>query len=342
MENDRINSIIASLRKDNDNIPTLLLNFKKATGMILAGMPCDFLPFEILHACGIYPFIIPPGLKPRADFRINPDIIIAPARCCALPDSNSAIQKIIVDDIPQKHGDNSLHAWKTLIDDILAKIKGKAVAISRDELRASSEKYAILRRLIRGIVLMRREKPDALPHVNLEVIFSVSLALPPELITEKLSSLLDALNDYPSRAYGNPIPALVYGRCRNQAMHFDDLEKAGFLIVEDDICGGRRSFDLSYNTTSEHLLDEIINAFSFRPFCPCLRSAASRFELLYMLIGSYGVETVIFIDDGACPARASHFAFMRPRLMRLGIDPLLLHPDSLIEDAQRYVEFASR
>ncbi len=342
MSKDTIISIISSLKRDLASIPELLFEMKRETGMMMACLPCDFLPFEILRACGIHPFIMPPGLEHHPDFQTIPDVIITPESCCfALSNSNNTIPAIPVDAIPATYGDNSLSSWKMLIGEVLSTIKGKACAIPVAELRSSAEKYATLRRLVRGITLLRREKPDALSSADLAVIFSASLALPPEHVIPLVSSMLNELNDYSSRFEGTPIPALIFGRCRTSGMSPDDLEKAGFLIVEDDMCGGRRSFDLSYNTVANYLYDEIINAFSFRPFCPCLRSAESRFELLYMLAGSYGIETVIFIDDGSCPARASHIDFMRRRLMRLGIDPLVLHPENPIAEAQRYVYLAS-
>ncbi len=343
MSKNHIISIISSLKKDLANIPELLSEMKHEMKMMTACMPCDFLPFEILRACGIHPFIMPPGFDHHPEFHTILDAIITPKSCCfALSNRNNIIPAIIIDAIPATYGDNSLHEWKTLLGNILSTLKGKDFEIPVAELRSSAGKYATLRRLVRGITLLRREKPDALSNADLEVIFSSALAFPPGMIAPKLSSLLDALNDYSSRFEGTPIPALIYGRCRNRGVSPDDLEKEGFLIVEDDICGGRRSFDLSYNTGADYLYDEIINAFSFRPFCPCLRSATSRFELLYMLAGSYGIETVIFIDDNSCPTRASHIDFMRRRLMRFGIDHLVLHPENPIDEARRYVDLASR
>lgn len=342
MSKDQLTATIASIKQDLGNIHELLSEIKHETGMLMAGLPCDFLPFEILRACGIHPFVIPPGFGHYLEFQAMADVIIASARCCALAAGNHAIQKITVAEIPADYGDSSLSSWKTLIGDVLAEIKGKAVEIPHAALRASAEQYSSIRRLVRGINLLRREKNDALSNEELSIIFSAALALPPEMMVPKLSMILDALNECTSKSRGTGIPTLVYGQCRTDGKLFDNLEQVGFLIAEDDTCGGRRSFDLSYNTSAEYLFDEIINAFSFRPFCPCLRGAASRFELLYMLAGSYGIETVIFIDDETCPARTSHIEFMRPRLMRLGIDPLLLHPENPLEEARRYVKLASR
>lgn len=310
--------------------------------MITAALPCDFLPFEVLRASGIHPFVIPCTSAHMAAFQSHADVIIAPVRCCAPQIHNNAIQKISVDAIPDEYGDTALNGWKTLLGTILKKIHGKSTELPESLLRAAATEYSSLRRLVRGIALLRRERPGVLSNADLRIIFSSSLSLLPEMIIPKLSLLLDALNGFPSHAREGSIPALVYGRCFSNESLLDDLEKEGFIIVEDDTCGGRRSFDLSYNTESAYLYDEIINAFSFRPFCPCLRSAASRFELLYRLAASYGIGTVIFIDDGDCPARTSHISSMRPRLMRLGIDPLLLSPENAVLEARRYVELASR
>jgi hypothetical protein len=62
------------------------------------------------------------------------------------------------------------------------------------------------------------------------------------LAIPKLSSLLNAQNEFTSSLDGaHAIPSMGFGCLRGNWDVFDALEREGFLIVEDDCCGGRRS-----------------------------------------------------------------------------------------------------
>ncbi len=339
-----IPDIIASLKEDIAHLPEYFADIR-SSGKIIACLPCDFLPFEILRSQGIHPFVLPSLYRdnPHAE-ELPLDAVIAPERCFAALRGHKTAVTIAVREIPEGYGDASLAPWKALIADIVHTIKGDGITcFSNEALRDEAKRISALRRLVRGISLVRREKPDALSNAECGTIFEAALALPPEVAIPKLSGLLDALNDFVSSwKCAHAIPAMAFGCLRGNWKVLDALEREGFLIAEDDCCSGRRSFDLSYNIEHEHLFNEIVSAFSFRPFCPCLRSASSRFELLYRLAGSYGIETVILFDDAGCPARSSHIARMRPMLMRLGIDPLVLSFEHAVEEARRYIEYASR
>jgi benzoyl-CoA reductase/2-hydroxyglutaryl-CoA dehydratase subunit BcrC/BadD/HgdB len=117
----------------------------------------------------------------------------------------------------------------------------------------------------------------------------------------------------------------------------DEIEEAGCLIVEDDACGGRRQFDMSYNHESPDLLGEILDAFSYRPRCPSVRPVGERIELFYSMVKSHGIEMVIFIEDLCCPSRQRDIENLRIRLMRSGVDPMVVSSKDAVVKIRDYV-----
>ncbi len=325
-----------------------LENKQEFSGTIIA-FPCDFLPFEILSAHGITPLIVPnflnkdcsPGFPSQIEN--TADVYAFPAQCRHFKDCLPGVKTLPVENIPPEPGEPSIGAWKSTLASFLKNVKNASISSIPDPtaLRKAAEMYNTLRRVIRGIAALRAEKPKSMAQSQLFTIFQGGLSLPFEVVYPFLTGILEALLNAPTDRPPFGLPTMISGCCASGHDILDALEALGFYILEDDICGGRRSFDLSHNTESAELHEEIIRAFSFRPLCPCLRSPRDRFELLYRLAGSYGIETIIMFDEGKCHARQSHIAETRVRLMRNGIDPLVLTDYNAIEEAQSYIRNAS-
>jgi len=321
---------------------------RSAPGPVVA-FPCDFLPFEILSAFGITPLVLPysiqgenqAGLVSRA---LNaPDLYAAPVPCCLFKDGVRGTQSLSVDGIPPVPGEASIGAWRSLIESFIDSVVTGTAASAPDRwrLRNETEKYNTLRRAVRGIAALRAAKPSSMRQVHLLTVFRGALSLPFDIIYPIISRILDAINKAPETSTASGLPSMVSGCSTVNPEILDALEAEGFLINEDDLCGGRRSFDLSHNPDSDDLYGEILHAFSFRPLCPCLRGTGDRFELLYRLAGSYGIETIIMLDGGECPMRKNQIGETRVRLMRSGIDPLVLTAGKEIEEARMYIRNAS-
>ena len=85
------------------------------------------------------------------------------------------------------------------------------------------------------------------------------------------------------------------------------------------------------------LYHEILDAFSYRPRCPSVRTFEERAALLYSMIKSRGIEMVIFIEDLCCPARRRDIDAWRVRLRRAGVDPLVVTTGDAAEKIREYV-----
>jgi hypothetical protein len=69
-----------------------------------------------------------------------------------------------------------------------------------------------------------------------------------------------------------------------------------------------------------------------------VRPVEERFELLYRLLKNYDIETVIFISDSDCPCRNEQIGYLRVRLMRQGIDPLVISSSNAASVVGDYVK----
>lgn len=337
---------ITALGDQVRNLEPVISRIKKSTGAVVACFSCDFLPFEILSAFNIYPYVQPRHLYESSALGVSlpasVDVYVKPETCCRSFNINWTGKTLSIPSFPAEYGEASLAQWKTILDDVIHNITGVTnYKPDQEILAAHVEKFNTIRRMVRGIASLRVATPSLLTNADLRLIFDAALCLPFDILYGQLEKILDALNSMADSSSAKGIPSMVYGRCAENPALLDMLETTGFTVVEDDTCCGRRSFDLSHNSSSHDLYHEILNAFSFRPFCPCLRSAASRFELLYRLAGSYGIETVILVEDDSCPARTSQIDELRVRLMRAGMDPLVVTPEGAENAAKRYIELAS-
>ena len=95
---------------------------------------------------------------------------------------------------------------------------------------------------------------------------------------------------------------------------------------------------MSINPSSAHAYDEIMECMTYRPLPPPIRSAEERYELLYRMIKNYGIGTVIFIRDWCTPARAGAIDSLRRRLMRSGVDPLVVESGNAMSVVRGYSE----
>ncbi|HDP80145.1 MAG TPA: hypothetical protein ENN21_04810 [Spirochaetes bacterium] len=80
----------------------------------------------------------------------------------------------------------------------------------------------------------------------------------------------------------------------------------------------------------------MIFALRFRSLCPALRPAGERFDLLYSRLGNQGIDLVVFIEDTMGPCGREQMEYLRVRLMRVGIDPLVVDTGSARQKAERY------
>ncbi len=332
----------------------LIETYRRENNVMTAGVVCESLPFEVLASFGMQPFRIQAShisrlLQREPGGDITPEIlncydhIIYQRGCCYCDDSLiGALPNAVAFNGFTGYGEDAAIGLHESLDALLRETGVSQIdLIDNERLRAATEPYDTMRRLVRGILTVRQHKPDLLSQADLHLIFEAALCLPVGLINEQLSAILDAMNSTQSGHNNHGPMVMVYAGMIDDPRILDEIEDAGCVVMEDDFCNGRRQFDLSYNNESGYLYYEILNSFSYKPLCACVRPAADRFELLYRLLRNYGIYTVIFLTDESCPVRNDQIEYLRVKLMRSGIDPVVTSPSSAGDDVRNYLAMAS-
>jgi len=315
---------------------------------------CECMPFELLASAGIQPRRLrseemfccgcitentSSSHEPHASARAS---LITVHGCPLHPQSAQQFSTI---EIPAFHGwgeDASIELHQSL-EALFRKLALPDInELDQHALRNANTSYDQIRRLIRGICSVRREKPFLLSNSDLFTLFDAAMCLPPGRISSRLSSILEEMNAFQCEKREDLPPVLVHSSFMFDPSILDEIEEAGCVVAEDDCCNGRRQFDLSHNPDSPYLYYEILHNFSFKPLCPVFRSADERFELLYKLLRNYGISTVVFLDHNDDFARKEQVGPLRKKLMRSGIDPVSIKPGDARMMMRAYLENAAR
>lgn len=338
MKSSRLGYLVEPLREMIYQADMIIRGYREKKGIKVAGLSCDILPFEVLASFGILPLRIPlqagntfgcaagelsPALRQDEVY----DYIIIPGKCCGRKGSMAPALEFIS---PAGYGEEAAIGLHHAMDALLREMGLSGIKeLDARKLAEVTESYNVMRRLIRGIAEARRGKPDLLSNEDLFLLFESAMVLPPEHVTDTLAAVLETLNREQAKTGKTGFSVMAAGGYLREAGILDGMEEAGCLVAEDDFCNGRRQFDLSHNASSEYLYYEILDAFTYRPLCPSLRGPEERYELLYKLLKNHGIETVVFLGDGdaghggGCPGRSLEREYLRVRLMRAGIDPVI-------------------
>jgi hypothetical protein len=344
----KLSHLVDPLREMIYQFDMVIRGFRGESGARVAGVTCDMFPAEITAALGLVPLRIPSLMIGRCTAEGVPaingiggiyDLIAVPRGCTGRERIPDAALKVHEFTCPTGWGEQSCTAMEAGLEKLLE--HAGSPGLSRLEpavLAAVTAGYNSVRRMVRGIISVRREKPDLLSCRDLGAILEAAVVFPPSVTAGLLAAILDAMNTGESGVVpGSRVPVMVYASFACDAAVMDEIQEAGCLIMEDDTCGGRRQFDMSYNAESADLYNEILDAFSYRPRCPSVRTVEERVALLYSMIKSHGIEAVLFIEDLCCPAKGRDIDALRVRLMRSGVDPLVVATKDAVEKVKGYI-----
>lgn len=350
MKEAQLDRLVNPLREMLTQWDLVIDDFKKAHGRKVAAYSCDVFPVEVLESFGVLPLRRPPSScapeaakrsvllrddeSPPWDFHISP-------RCCGCgsPISGNKSGVFFSFDAPAGYGEEAAERLHGSLDSLLREMDlGGIEELRIPALQTAADEYDRLRRLVRGICSVRNEKPAALSHSALFIVFAAAVSLPTQLVIGHLEEILVALNSAPGEpSVGELLKGMACGGILGDGGILDSIERAGCLITEDDFCNGRRQFDISLNVSSNYLYYEMLDAASYRPLCPSARGAGERFELLYKMLGSHGIEFVVFVEDTMCVPAQEALEYLRIRLMRSGVDPLRLRSEGAQEQMKEYL-----
>ena len=336
----KINNI-RKIFETEESYVKIIRNYKEKHNKKIIASPYYFIPPEINAAFNIVTLKIPEFMLNQSP--IFDEIVISDKECFCnngrggiLPPVNFTQHYIFK--MPEGFGEDAavaLHNELSLMLNTLFKIDIKSIDI--EVLQRETAVYERLRRLIRTVSALRSENMTILSNYEMSLIFEAALILPPEIAIQYIEPVLEEIKPSDNKHEDIKKRALLYGKKYIPYDIADNIERMGILIAEDDLCTGRRIFDISLNAESEYIFYEILDAYSYRPLLPCLRPVNERYELVYKLLKNYGIDCVIFYKDEDCNDLNRDIDYLRIKLMRDGIDPLVIDKDnyeSVISDYQ--------
>ncbi len=330
--------ILDSLREQLGQWGMIARGHADRTKNRVVGTVCDVVPREILEAFGVTALHLPllvteGGSAVSSEDRITAalevcDWVIVPEGCAAYRRAlESNTERIISFVHPRGYGEDAAIALHNSLDSLIQRLGFEGIdRIDPERLTLAVAEYNTVRRLARGIASLRHQRRPALLQSDLMMAFEAAGALPSGVVTGALAGIIDALNAYPASEM-MPVErtVLVRGGLIHKADVLDDVERAGCVVTEDDSCNGRRQFDVSHNPESRGLYYEILEALSYRPLCPSLRPLRERFDLFYRDLKNYGIRMVVFLKDTMDEAMLAEMEALRIRLMRTGVDPVVVN-----------------
>jgi len=348
---------IRKIFENEESYEKIVKDYKEKHNKKIIASPYYFIPPEINAAFNIITLKIP-------EFMLNQSSVICSRPPSAGGNNNLIFDMIILSDkecfcnngmggklppvkstqhyifkTPEGFGEDAavmLHNELSLMLNTLFGIEIKSIDI--EVLQRETAVYERLRRLIRNISSLRSENRTILSNEELSLIFETALILPPEIAIQYITPVLEEIKKSDNTQEDIKIRALVYGKKNIPHSLADNIESMGILITEDDLCTGRRIFDISLNAESEYIFYELLDAYSYRPLFPCLRPVNERYELVYKLLRNYQIDCVIFYKDEDCPDLNRDIDYLRIKLMRDGIDPIIIDKNDYKSIVSEYMD----
>ncbi|MCL1865343.1 MAG: 2-hydroxyacyl-CoA dehydratase family protein [Spirochaetes bacterium] len=332
---------IKKIFETEESYEKIIKDYKEKYGKKIIISPYYFIPPEISAAFNIVTLKIPEFILNQSSMlnRVNSifDMIVISDRECFCNKNMKSVEHYIFK-TPEGFGEDTavaLHNELSLMLKTLFNIDIQSIDI--EALQRETAVYERLRRLIRNISALHYENRTVLTNNELSLIFEISLILPPEIAIQYINPVLEEIKISDTKHDDIKIKSLLYGKKCIPADIADNIEKMGIFIIEDDLCTGRRIFDISLNAESEYIFYELLDAYSYRALFPCLRPVSERYELVYKLLKNYQIDCVIFYKDENCHDLNRDIDYLRIKMMRDGIDPLVIDKDNYEHIISEYV-----
>ena len=327
----------------------------KGQGKKCIGYFCSYTPEEIIHAAGIHPMRL---------FGAKDDTSIADrhlqAYCCSLvrgaladvlsgrltyldgavfPHTCDSIQRL--SDIWRLNTTFSFFADIVLpvklttessrqyLEDILRKFKadlekGFSITITDDDLRQSIHTYNIIRSSLETLYEMHSKDTSLLTGSDLNAIVRATMILDRGKAAQMLEELVQELKGPLPEAKVSRKRVMLVGSVCDQPDIYDLLERAGAVVVWDDLCTGSRYFEGAISEEGDPMT-AIADRYFSRIICPAKHSSITgRGENLVKYSQGHKVQGVIFLQLKFCDPHSFDYPYLKEYLDKENIPSMLL------------------
>ncbi len=187
--------------------------------------------------------------------------------------------------------------------------------------------YLRHQQLMQDLYALRRDRPAVLSGYDMFSIVMAAFFMDRAEHAELVDALCQAireghLEEDPGLARRPRV--LVTGSMCSRPMFMRDIEDAGLLVVDDDLCAGSRSFALP-SSLADDPLDLLVENYLSRRACPALHMAAVHpGEALVKRAQEARADGVIFLLTQSCDPKAFEHPVESGALAAAGIPALTL------------------
>ncbi|MFO8113067.1 MAG: 2-hydroxyacyl-CoA dehydratase family protein [Desulfosalsimonadaceae bacterium] len=346
----------------------IILHWKKETKGPVLGVLCSYAPRDILWAYGILPVRIHrlPGEAFSASFagQYLPSFVCPFARNAldgALSGAYDALDglifsytcdaacglfniwsRLVPGDLfwqvsqPYATGDGA----ETFLLAEYVRLCGKlehhlGVKTDPDRLKRSLTLFQEIRQTVETFYEMRRKNPLLISGTDFYSVLYSGFFLPPPEFLRRLTELLELCAARPKREWGHKTPLFLSGTILEDLLLLDLIENAGGVVVDDDICGGRRCF-LSDNPAGpffretdapqdiSSLLAEIVKGVGCRNACPSRGIPHDRFARVLSSYKASKSKGIVAIAPKFCDPALADYPLMQDYFKEQGIPLIFL------------------
>lgn len=330
--------------------------YKEETGKKIVGYTCSYTPEEIIYASGALPFrlfgtnegihladanlqsyccslvrgILEEGLSGRLNFldgAVFPHTCDSFQRLSDIWRINIAHQFHIDLVLPVKL--NTAGARQYMID-ILEKFKkdlehALGVKIKDAMLSDTIKTYNQIRALMRQIYAIRARKPEIISGRDFHSIIKAAMIMDRNLFLKMLEEIVAQMEKASSAKIisGDKRLVLAGSVCSHPDI-YDIIEKAGGVVVWDDLCTGSRYFEGVMDEKASPLV-AIAKRYLDRAICPAKHAGLTdRGENIVRMVRDSQADGVVFLLLKFCDPHAFDYPYIKEMLDKENIPCMLL------------------
>jgi bzd-type benzoyl-CoA reductase N subunit len=231
------------------------------------------------------------------------------------------------------------------MEDVLRKFKrdleeGTGVRITDAALERSIDTYNRIRESLSTIYELRSANPDILTGSDVYAIVKGSMIMDREYLAGRLPEVVEMLRgNVPPEDTGKKRIILSGSICDHPDI-YAVFEKAGGVVVWDDLCMGSRDFEGLISTGGDPIT-AIANRYIERPVCPAKHTTnTARGERLLKAVKDHRAQGVVFLLMKFCDPHDFDYPYLKEFLSREGIPGMFLEiEDQLPSEGQLLTRF---
>jgi len=231
------------------------------------------------------------------------------------------------------------------LEDVLRKFKrdleeGMGVRITDTALVQAIDTYNRIRSSLRTIYELRSANPGILAGSDLHAIVKGSMIMDRQYLAARLPEVAAMLRGRVPAADTGQKRIILSGSICDQPDIYTVFEKAGGVVVWDDLCTGSRYFDGIIETDGDPIA-AIANRYAERPVCPAKHlSNTARGDRLLQLVRDHQARGVVFLLMKFCDPHDFDYPYLKGFLDREKIPSMLLEiEDQLPSEGQLLTRF---